>query len=113
MIIKFQKKKKLSSKIFLKNLRNFEKNKFNKISFFYPSTDFINFNLTAPYSKIKKNAEIKLKNFTKLHNIIFNFIRFPAINSRQSISLSNPSHPSLNEFLNKINKNIEKILLLN
>ena len=112
---KISKEKKIEfEKFFLKKpLEILKKNKFNKISFFYPSTDFINFNLTAPYSKIKKDAEIKLKNFTKLHNIRFNFIRFPAINSRQSISLSNPSHPSLNEFLNNNNKNIEKILLLN
>ena len=44
--------------------------------------------------------------------IKFNFFRFPAINSRQSISFSNPSHPSLNELLNINRKNIAKILLL-
>tara|TARA_A100001015_G_scaffold248237_1_gene285529 strand:+ start:15806 stop:17050 length:1245 start_codon:yes stop_codon:yes gene_type:complete len=76
----------------------------NKISFFYPSTDFIDFENKAPYSITKKNAEVKLLEFCKKSNIKFLSHRFPGINSRQSISFSSPKNQTLIEYLNKNQK---------
>lgn len=79
-------------------------------SFFYPSTDFINFDKTSPYSIIKYKAEKKIKKFCLKKNINFMFHRFPAINSRQSVSISNPQNQDLISYLNKNKKIINKIL---
>ncbi len=82
-----------------------------KISFFYPSTNFINFDKDSPYSMIKLKAEKKIKKFCDQNNVKFKYHRFPAINSRQSISISNLDAPNLNDYFNKDKKVITKILL--
>ena len=92
-------------------LKILTQNKNNISSFFYPSTDFINFDQKAPYSIIKSKAEKKIKEFCIKKNINFVYHRFPAINSRQSISISNPQNQSLINYLNKNKKIINKILL--
>lgn len=80
-------------------------------SFFYPSTDFINFDKNAPYSMIKSKAEKKIKRFCSGKKINFLFHRFPAINSRQSVSISNTKSQDLISYLNKNKQIINKILL--
>ena len=90
-----------------------KKNKDKKISFFYPSTEYINFDSKAPYSKIKAEAEDKIKKFCVRNNIKFIFHRFPAINSRQSVTILNSNNPSLNEYFNVNKKVVQKILLSN
>ena len=92
-------------------LKVLKQNKTKIFSFFYPSTDFINFNKKAPYSKIKKKAEKEIKKFCDKNNIKFAYHRFPAINSRQSVSISNPQNQNLNQYLNKNKKIVSKILL--
>ena len=82
-----------------------------KLTFFYPSTDFINFDKYAPYSKIKLKAEKKIKEFCSQNNVKFKYHRFPAINSRQSITVSNSNVRNLNEYLKKNKKVISTILL--
>lgn len=98
--------KKLFLDIPLKIIRE---NKFKKISFFYPSTNFIYENKNSIYSKIKLKAEKKIKKLCTKSNIPINIIRFPAINSRQSISISNPNPPDLTEYLKSNPKIIDKI----
>ena len=111
--------KKITSKK-LKEFRNYfinyplkilTQNRNDISSFFYPSTDFINFDKKAPYSIIKSKAEKKIKEFCIKKNINFIYHRFPAINSRQSISISNPQNQNLISYLNKNKKIINKILL--
>ena len=111
--------KKITSKK-LKEFRNYfinyplkilTQNRNDISSFFYPSTDFINFDKKAPYSIIKSKAEKKIKEFCIKKNINFVYHRFPAINSRQSISISNPQNQNLISYLNKNKKIINKILL--
>ena len=92
-------------------LKILTQNKNNISSFFYPSTDFINFDQKAPYSIIKSKAEKKIKEFCIKKNINFVYHRFPAINSRQSISIRNPQNQSLISYLNKNKKIMNKILL--
>ena len=86
-----------------------EENRFKKISFFYPSTEYIYENKNSIYSKIKLEAEKKIKKLCTKNNIQISIIRFPAINSRQSISISNPNPPSLVEYLKSNSKIIDKI----
>ncbi len=90
-------------------LKIIEENKFKKISFFYPSTNNIYENKNSVYSKIKLQAEKKIKKLCTKSNIPINIIRFPAINSRQSISINNPNPPSLIEYLKLNPKIIDKI----
>lgn len=90
-------------------LKIIRENKFKKISFFYPSTNFIYENKNSIYSKIKLKAEKKIKKLCTKSNIPINIIRFPAINSRQSISISNPNPPDLTEYLKLNPKIIDKI----
>ena len=90
-------------------LKILRENKFKKISFFYPSTKFIYENKDSVYSKIKLKAEKEIKKLCTKSNIPINIIRFPAINSRQSISISNPNPPDLTEYLNLNTKKIYKI----
>ncbi len=87
------------------------KNKNKNISFFYPSTKYIEFEKNSSYSKIKYLGEKKIKDFCYKNEISLSIHRFPAINSRQSISISNPNNPNLNEYLNGNKKYINKILL--
>ena len=86
-----------------------EENRFKKISFFYPSTEYIYENKNSIYSKIKLEAEKKIKKLCTKNNIQISIIRFPAINSRQSISISNPNPPSLVEYLKLNSKIIDRI----
>ena len=90
-------------------LKIIKENKFKKISFFYPSTNYIYENKNSIYSKIKLEAEKKIKKLCTKNNIPINIIRFPAINSRQSISINNPNPPNLIEYLKSNPKIIDKI----
>ena len=96
--------------IFLKApLTLLKKNKTKDISFFYPSTTNIYQNKNAYYSKIKKIAETKLFKLCNKNNISIDIIRFPALNSRQSVSIINPNPPSLTEFLKLNSSLLDKI----
>lgn len=86
-------------------------NKKNIKSFFNPSTTFINFDKKASYSIVKKLSEKKIENFCKKNKINYFSHRFPALNSRQSITILNPINKNLNEYLNINKKHINKILL--
>jgi len=86
-----------------------ERYKNKNITLFYPSTSNILENRNSYYSKIKKNAEHKIKKICLKYRIPFEIVRFPALNSRQSVSLTNPSPTSLNEYLKKYPKIINKI----
>tara|TARA_Y100000294_G_C8439334_1_gene290080 strand:+ start:282 stop:758 length:477 start_codon:yes stop_codon:yes gene_type:complete len=76
-----------------------------KILFFYPSTTNIDLNKSSIYSKIKLKAENKILNYCEKNKIGCKIHRFPAIYSRQSISILNKNPPTLLEYLGK-NKNI-------
>ena len=98
------------NKIFIeKPLEILKKNRNNKINFFYPSTTNIELNKNSVYSKIKLTAEKKIKEICQKFKIDYQIYRFPAILSRQSVSITNPSPPNLIEYINK-NKKITKIL---
>ena len=84
-------------------------NKEEIISIFYPSTKNINEDKESDYSIVKRQAEISLKRFCLQNKIIFKSIRFPAINSKQSISLLNPIQQSFFEYINKYPKLFYKI----
>ncbi len=86
-----------------------KKNKREKIIFFYPSTTNIELNKDSIYSKIKLIAEQKIKMMCKKFKIKYHIYRFPAIYSRQSVSLINPNPINLIDHINQ-NKNIIKIL---
>ena len=79
------------------------------IRFFYPSTSNILENKNSYYSKIKLNAEHKIRKICSKNQIPLQIIRFPALNSRQSVSLTNPSPISLPEYLKQFPKLINKI----
>ncbi len=84
-------------------------NKSKNISFFYPSTSYIYEYRNSFYSKIKLNAEKKIRKLCLDNNILFGTIRFPTLNSRQSISLNNPNPPSLFQYLESNPKMVNKI----
>ena len=84
-------------------------NKSKNISFFYPSTSYIYEYRNSFYSKIKLNAEKKIRKLCLDNNILFRTIRFPTLNSRQSISLNNPNPPSLFQYLESNPKMVNKI----
>tara|TARA_B100000029_G_scaffold513292_2_gene612361 strand:- start:6235 stop:7497 length:1263 start_codon:yes stop_codon:yes gene_type:complete len=86
-----------------------KQNKNKNIKFFYPSTTNINLNNKSIYSKIKLEAEKKIKNICLKYKIPFLIYRFPAINSRQSITLSNTNPPNLITFLNHKENDFNKI----
>jgi hypothetical protein len=92
-------------------LKIIKENKSKEISFFYPSTDFINFDKKSTYSIIKRKAEKKLQKFCSKKKIKFISHRLPAINSRQSVSVLNQENQNLNEYLVKNKKVLNKILL--
>ena len=78
-------------KIFLKiPIKIIENNKVNIISIFYPSTTNINLDQNSDYSKIKSLVR-PIKKLCKKNKIIFKSVRFPALNSKQSVSLLNPT----------------------
>ena len=82
-------------------LKIIESNKDQIISFFNPSTIFINEGSKSDYSKIKRLAEISLKKLCSKNKIIYKSVRFPTLNSKQSISLLNPTQQSFFEYINK------------
>ena len=84
-------------------------NKTKNISFFYPSTSYIYEYRNSFYSKIKLYAEKRIKKLCLNNNISFGSIRFPTLNSRQSISLNNPNPPSLFQYLESNPKMVNKI----
>lgn len=86
-----------------------KKNKKEEIDFFYPSTTNIDLNKNSIYSKIKLLAEQKIKKICNKFKIRYNIYRFPAIYSRQSISLINSTPINLIDHINK-NKKIINIL---
>ena len=84
-------------------------NKSKNISFFYPSTSYIYEYKNSFYSKIKLYAEKKIRKLCLDNNISFKTVRFPTLNSRQSISLNNPNPPSLFQYLESNPKMVNKI----
>jgi len=81
-------------------LKIIKDNKNENMSFFYPSTTNIEYNNKSIYSKNKLHAENEIKNICLKNKIPFSIFRFPAINSRQSVSLLKSNLPSLIEFVN-------------
>lgn len=79
------------------------------ILFFYPSTTNIDINKNSVYSKIKLKAENKFLSYSKKNKMILKIHRFPAIYSRQSISILNKNPPTLFEYLGKNKKIINSI----
>lgn len=111
--------KKLDSKIqknykkifisqFFKIVNKFKSN--NKVTFFYPSTTFIENSKQSFYSRIKLEAEKKIININKtnINKIVFH--RFPAIYSRQSINLLELKPIPLHYYLDK-NSNLLKLIV--
>ncbi len=97
-------------KIFIQiPLKILKKHRNRKIQFFYPSTINIELNKYSIYSKVKMEAEKKIKKMCYKYKIKHNIYRFPAILSRQSISITNPNPPDLIQHIN-MNKKITKIL---
>ena len=97
-------------KIFIqKPLEILRNNKNKEIQFFYPSTINIELNKNSIYSKIKLEAEKKIRKVCNKFKIKYSIYRFPAILSRQSISITNPNPPNLIDHIN-LNKEIIKIL---
>jgi len=86
-----------------------ENNRHKKIFFFYPSTINIDYNKNSIYSKTKLEAENKIKKICSKYNVPYKIFRFPAINSRQSISLLNNNIPNLVEYINSNKSLINKI----
>jgi len=90
-------------------LRILKENKNKKISFFYPSTKNINYDKRSIYSKIKRKAEIKINAFCLRNKIPIYIHRYPAINSKQSLTLLNQNLPNLLEYLEKNTKARDKV----
>tara|TARA_B100000003_G_C10913338_1_gene364149 strand:+ start:274 stop:1542 length:1269 start_codon:yes stop_codon:yes gene_type:complete len=103
---KLKEYKKIFLNIPLKIIKNSKK---KIISVFYPSTTYIYDDKFADYSKVKQLAEVSLKKLCKRNKIIYKSVRFPALNSKQSISLLNPTPPSFYEYLNRNPKLVDKI----
>ena len=90
-------------------LKILKKNKDKKISFFYPSTIYVENYKKSIYSKIKLKAEKKIKKFCNKFKIPVYIHRYPPMNSRQTISLSNNSYPNLVQHLEKDIKYVNEI----
>ena len=106
-----QKTKENFNKIFLFSpIEIFKKCQKYNFAFFYPSTEFIRVSKKSPYSKIKLKAEKKLKILGKKYKKTVKIIRFPAINSRQSVSILNSKQQNLIDYLKK-NKYAQKAIL--
>jgi len=97
---------------FLLPLKLLNENKNKNISFFYPSTSNIDINKNSIYSKIKLKAEKKISKLCLKHNIPLSIIRFPAINSRQSLSIINKNLPNLTDYLGINNSLMNKLFLI-
>lgn len=78
-----------------------KKFKDQNISMFYPSSIYVNEKKNIEYSKIKKLAEKKIKQYCYKHNIPLVIPRLPVLNSRQSISTLNNIQTDFIEYLNK------------
>ena len=89
-------------------LKIIRKNKDEKIKFFYPSTLYVE-QKKSLYGKIKLEGEDKIKKTCIKYQIPYKVHRFPAINSRQSVSIINPNPPNLISYLNSNRKEIKKI----
>jgi hypothetical protein len=73
------------------------KNSYKNMSkFIYPSTKNINYNNNAFYSKVKINAEKRLKKFSCCY-----IYRFDKLYSKNTISLQNSNIINLQKLLNK------------
>ena len=81
------------------------------MQFFYPSTTYID-TVISNYSKIKKNAEIKLNMINK-KNIDISILRIQEINTKQNLSIFKKKLPSFIELLNKDKDFQNKILFKN
>ena len=77
---------------------------------FYPSTILANVKNSSAYSLIKYNAERSLKKISKKKGMKIKIFRFPAINSKQSISLIDKTPIDFIEYLNKNRFSINKII---
>ena len=84
-----------------------------KIFIFYPSTTNIDLNNRSYYSKIKLCAEKEISKFCKKNNLYCSIHRFPAIYSRQSVSMLNPKPQSLVDYIGSDFKKINAIFPLN
>lgn len=84
-----------------------------KIFIFYPSTTNIELNNRSYYSKIKLCAEKEISKFCKKNNLCSSIHRFPAIYSRQSVSMLNPKPQSLVDYIGSDFKKINAIFPLN
>ena len=106
-----QKTKENFNKIFLYSpCEIFKKCVEYNFAFFYPSTEFIRLSKKSPYSKIKLKAEKKLRILGEKYKKTVKIIRFPAINSRQSVSILNSKQQNLIDYLKK-NKYAKKVIL--
>lgn len=76
--------------------------KINK--FIYPSTTNINYNMNSFYSKIKKKAEQKLKNFSNVF-----IYRFGKLYSKNTITFQNSNLNNLQRFFNQNTKLLKSI----
>jgi hypothetical protein len=105
----------------IKNYKNFfvkipmeilRRSQERKIFIFYPSTSNIDLNNRSLYSKIKLCAEKEISKFCKKNNLYCSIHRFPAIYSRQSVSMLNPKPQSLVDYLGSDFKKINSIFPL-
>ena len=81
-----------------------------KISFFYPSTIFVE-HKNSKYAMIKKKAEkclSKLKN----HNTIINILRISEINTRQNLSLIKNNLPNFIDILKNNENYVKKLFFI-
>lgn len=94
----------------IKILKILKKNK-KKYNFFYPSTDFINQKVINLYTKIKYDAEKKIKKeLNNVRNINANILRIPSVHTKQNLSMVKNNYPSFIELLNNNNYFQKKIL---
>ncbi len=97
-------------KYVLQILKILKQNKW-EYNFFYPSTDFINQKIDNLYTKIKKEAEIKIKKeLKKSKNINLNILRIPSVHTKQNLSMIKSNYPNFTEILNDSNYFQKKIL---
>lgn len=106
-----KKNKSLYKKLFIDfPLKIIKENKTKNISFFYPSTIYINNEKNLDYSKIKKKAEFFLYKCSEKNKIPLTILRLPVIKSRQTLSFLNKNQQDFIDFLNKDKVASEKLL---
>ena len=91
----------------IKILKMFEN---KKISFFYPSTIFVNYK-NSKYAMIKKKAEKYLQKL-KNHNTIINILRISEINTKQNLSLIKKNLPNFIDVLRNNENYIKKLFFI-